>query len=194
MDFTHIEEKLNSTLSEKRIRHCFSTARQTCELIERFPSEGIGSEDGYMVGLWHDIAREWTDDALFSYCLCHHIAMEREELANPMLLHGPVAATLMEQEIPQSRQIWQTAVRWHTLGSPVMGKLGAALYVADYLEPLRTHITDGQRQELLDMPSLEDMCLCIAGSLCKHLLDSRQGKPANSTLGLQRFLAEGGRF
>ncbi|HEX5724196.1 MAG TPA: hypothetical protein VFX98_01950, partial [Longimicrobiaceae bacterium] len=31
-----------------------------------------------------------------------------------------------------------TAVRWHTLGSPRLGRLGRALYLADFLEPGRS--------------------------------------------------------
>jgi len=51
------------------------------------------------------------------------------------LLHGPAAAARLEgladEEVVQ-------AVRCHTLGSPTFGRLGRALYLADFLEPGRT--------------------------------------------------------
>ena len=51
------------------------------------------------------------------------------------LLHGPAAAERLAGEADPELL---DAVRYHTLGSPRFGRLGCALYLADFLEPGRT--------------------------------------------------------
>ena len=52
------------------------------------------------------------------------------------LLHGPAAAALLARE-GDGRADLLEAVRWHTLGSAAWGRVGRALYMADFLEPGR---------------------------------------------------------
>ena len=52
------------------------------------------------------------------------------------VLHGPAAATLLARH-GESRAEVLEAVRWHTLGSASWGRVGQALYMADFLEPGR---------------------------------------------------------
>ena len=52
------------------------------------------------------------------------------------MLHGPAAATMLERE-GERRADLLDAVRWHTVGSAGWGRLGRALFMADYLEPGR---------------------------------------------------------
>jgi 2-amino-4-hydroxy-6-hydroxymethyldihydropteridine diphosphokinase len=53
------------------------------------------------------------------------------------LLHGPAAALLLANE-GESRSEVLEAIRWHTVGCASWGRVGRALYMADYLEPGRT--------------------------------------------------------
>ncbi len=52
------------------------------------------------------------------------------------LLHGPAAAAMLARE-GEARAELLDAVRWHTLGSAAWGRVGQALYMADFLEPGR---------------------------------------------------------
>lgn len=194
MDCTKLEQYITMHVAhKKRVAHLYATARQTKELVARFvPS--VAPEMGYVVGLWHDVAREWEDSALLDFCEAHAITMEEEERMFPLLLHGPVAAYLLEQillkTVPPACQV---AIRWHTLGSVEMGALGAALYIADYVEPLRNYLSAQQRQELLEKDSLEQICLDVVLQQKDHL--RRCGKKmANSTNSLLKFLEMQGVF
>jgi predicted HD superfamily hydrolase involved in NAD metabolism len=191
MDYTPIEAILGPTLSQKRFLHCCSTAQQAKEIMLRFAPEH--ADAAYVCGLWHDMAREWSDDSLLSYCLCNNLPMEQEELTYPVLLHGPVAASLFSQKVPLATSEWCNAVRWHSLGSVNMGLVGAAVFISDYLEPLRPHITARERTGFLDSPTLETMCLQVVCRHEKHLLKKNK-QLANSTKGLKQFLMDGGRF
>jgi predicted HD superfamily hydrolase involved in NAD metabolism len=193
MDYISIEAIISSTLSQKRVLHSRSTAQQAKEVIARFFPDTEDSQAAFTVGLWHDRAREWDEDALLSYCLSHKLSMEPEELDQPMLLHGLVASSLLLGEIPDAKPSWLLAVRWHTLGSSTMGVLGAAVYIADYLEPLRTHLDQMERIRLLQSDSLETMCLRII--IDQEYYFGKKCIPiARSTMGLKKFLLAGGRF
>ncbi|CAN5859661.1 bis(5'-nucleosyl)-tetraphosphatase (symmetrical) YqeK [soil metagenome] len=52
------------------------------------------------------------------------------------MLHGPAAAERLIAD-GETRAELVDAIRYHTVGSPAWGRLGRALYMADYLEPGR---------------------------------------------------------
>ena len=125
---TRLEMPSWARVSSKRMAHI---ERVTALLdrwaphVARDPGEARAMRD---VGLWHDGLRD-ADEALL------------RELAgdatSPLdVLHGPAAATLLERR-GETRADVLDAVRWHTLGSPRWGRVGRALYMADFLEPGR---------------------------------------------------------
>jgi 2-amino-4-hydroxy-6-hydroxymethyldihydropteridine diphosphokinase len=80
------------------------------------------------VGVWHDALRDAPEPTL------------REitgDATSPVeLLHGPAAAELLARD-SEARSEVLDAVRWHTIGSARWGRVGRALYMADFLEPGR---------------------------------------------------------
>ncbi|MDB4951038.1 MAG: hypothetical protein JWM27_3687 [Gemmatimonadetes bacterium] len=54
---------------------------------------------------------------------------------HPLLLHGPAAAEKLAGEADEEML---DAIRYHTLGCACFGRLGRALYLADFMEPGRT--------------------------------------------------------
>ena len=52
------------------------------------------------------------------------------------MLHGPAAAEQLQRDGERRTEVLD-AVRFHTVGSAQWGRLGRALYMADYLEPGR---------------------------------------------------------
>jgi HD superfamily phosphohydrolase YqeK len=49
------------------------------------------------------------------------------------------------------------AIRHHTLGDPGFGPIGLILFVADFCEPGRRHLSDADRRRILGESSLEAM-------------------------------------
>ena len=80
-------------------------------------------------GLLHDALRDADDDLLRS------LAGDLPGF-NLDMLHGPAAAEKLLAD-GEHRTELVDAIRFHTVGSPEWGKLGRALYMADYLEPGR---------------------------------------------------------
>lgn len=191
MDFIQLEDYLKDNLSQSRLKHLYSTAKETQALLERYLPE-FPSKEGYLAGLWHDAAREWEPKELLNYSLANNVEVEALELTYPHLLHGAVAAHLLEELIPVEERVLK-AIRWHTLGNIEMGALGAALYIADYIEPRRRFVDPAERQDLLESDSLEELCLQIIGRH-KEYLEQRGRSLAETTVELAQFLKEGRSF
>lgn len=80
-------------------------------------------------GRLHDALRDAPEDVLRT------LAGDPPGFAVEML-HGPAAAARLLAD-GETRQDLLDAIRHHTVGSCLWGRLGRALYMADYLEPGR---------------------------------------------------------
>ena len=81
-------------------------------------------------GRFHDALRDAPDTLL------RELGGDAPEYAIKML-HGPAAAEQLRRDGERRTEVLD-AVRFHTVGSAEWGRLGRALYMADYLEPGRT--------------------------------------------------------
>lgn len=116
-------------MSDKRLAHA---ARVTALLDDWARALALSGEE----------ARAWHDAGLLHDALRDAPEAELRALAGdlpgytPEMLHGPAAAARLAAE-GESRAELLDAVRYHTVGSAGWGRLGRALYMADYLEPGR---------------------------------------------------------
>jgi len=89
-----------------------------------------------------DEARAWHDAGRLHDALRDAPEEELRRLAGDLpdytldMLHGPAAANRLRQD-GETRFELLDAIRYHTVGSERWGRLGRALYMADYLEPGR---------------------------------------------------------
>ena len=156
--YSAVREEVGRSLSKSRRDHTLAAQEICCALARRF---SLDEEAAWVAAMWHDTSREWSRDQLVSYAAEHALEITALEKRVPMLLHGAAAAHRLVYELGYEHAGVWAAVRWHTTGHPDMGPLGYALYTADFLEPLRTHITPEQRDRLLSLDSLEHMMLEI---------------------------------
>lgn len=77
---------------------------------------------------WHDALRDAPEATL------RELTGDRASPA--ALLHGPAAASRLAADGEQ-REPLLAAIRWHTVGCAEWGRVGRALFLADYLEPGR---------------------------------------------------------
>lgn len=85
--------------------------------------------------------RAWIDAGRFHDALKDAPVAELQRLAGddfhePELLHGPAAASYLEQN-GETRRGLLTAIRFHSIGYLDWDRTGRALYMADFLEPGR---------------------------------------------------------
>lgn len=116
-------------VTERRLSHI---ARVT-ELLDQWAEA---------LRLSNEEAQAWHDAGRFHDALRDAPEAELRRLAGDLpdytvdMLHGPAAANRLRAD-GESRIELLEAIRYHTVGSEKWGRLGRALYMADYLEPGR---------------------------------------------------------
>jgi HD superfamily phosphohydrolase YqeK len=116
-------------VSEKRLAHI----RRVTALLDQWARD---------LALDPEEARAWHDAGRYHDALRDAPEQELRRLAGNVegftldMLHGPAAAARLAMD-GEPRVELLDAIRLHTVGSPTWGRLGRALYMADYLEPGR---------------------------------------------------------
>jgi HD superfamily phosphohydrolase YqeK len=88
------------------------------------------------------------------------------------ILHGPAAAERLRGAAdPEVCD----AVRYHTVGHPSLGRLGRALYLADFLEPGRDFLNEWRSSLRARMPAaLDEVLVEVLAARIGHLLERRK--------------------
>lgn len=133
----YIKEELKKHLSKHRYEHVLAVAKVSRELAGL---NGCLPEKAYITGLLHDCAKHMTDEELLAVCHRENISISEAEFGNVQLLHAKVGAYLAKHKYGMQNQELLDAVRYHTTGCPEMTVLGKIIFVADFIEPGRTHL------------------------------------------------------
>ena len=116
-------------VSDKRVGHIQRVTALLDEWAIRLELPADEARAWHDAGLLHDALRDASEPVLRA------LAGDSPDYATEML-HGPAAAEQMRRD-GERRTDLLDAVRYHTVGSAQWGRLGRALYMADYLEPGR---------------------------------------------------------
>lgn len=131
-----ITQKVAKTLSNKRFKHTIQVSILAGELAVAYH---YNPHKAVQAALLHDYAREITDDVLLFLAKKSGWPINLVERNQPMLLHGPVGAYLVNQELGIKDDEILEAITYHTTGHPKMSLLASILYVADMVEPSRIY-------------------------------------------------------
>ena len=167
-----LDNYLLETLSEERYKHSLSTGKTAEKICRKF---GLNSEKGFFTGLIHDIAREYNNDEIINICSEKGEQVSRYELEEPVLLHGKAGAALLKDKFCIEDEEILDAVRVHTTGSSGMSSMAKVLFVADYIEPYRKHITD-EYLKSLENSGLDTMVKTVLNSIIDYI--KSKGKKA----------------
>lgn len=137
---------LGERLPKKTLNHCISVA----EFMRSFAdAAGITEEQATTAGLLHDLCKAMQADELLAGARGYGLELTPLQLEKPTLLHGPLAAEECRAALGIEDEDVIEAIRWHTTGRPDWGRVGLALYVADFAEPLRTMSEAAEARALL---------------------------------------------
>ena len=162
-----LRKYIEMNLSIPRLDHSLSTALICVDLCSRF---GLDENKGRIAGISHDIARELPVDEKKMSSLQDGYPVSEEEKLNPVLFHGRVGADILKNKFKIKDDDILQAVRWHTAGHPDMGRLGQVLFIADFIEPGRAHITPSFRDMIMKL-DLNEMTLKILNEQYTYLRD-----------------------
>jgi len=130
--------KIEQRLSKARFAHVCGVSRTAVRMAARF---GADQQEAEVAGLLHDYAREIPAAELVRIAEEHHLIRDEIEYQVPVLLHGPVGAALIRDELGIDNPSILEAVRLHTLGDRGMKPLSKIIYIADLVEPGRKLFT-----------------------------------------------------
>lgn len=130
----------------------------------------------------HDALRDASPDALGAW-------VASDESLPDAVLHGPAAAARLREEGVRDEELL-AAVAFHTVGDPGFGRLGRALYAADFLDPGRGFLPE-RRAELRDRAP-EDLDAVVRDVAAVRIRDLvARGTPLNGhTVRFWNVLAE----
>lgn len=149
------ETQLQQRLTPGRYRHVCAVRSCAARLAEKY---GESVEEAELAGLLHDYARELPESELLAIGEARGLIVSEVDRWLPLLLHAPVGAVLIEEELGITNPRILEAVAWHTLGHPDMGRLAGIIYIADM-------IADGR-----DYPGLERLRRVAEEDLDRALL------------------------
>ena len=179
-DLDELRQRMNNTLSHHRYAHSESVAAYSAELARRW---GVDEELAYAAGLLHDMMHYLPAEEYLSWALVYGVRCDRAALEDPQLLHGPLAAAVLEQDYYCDDPELLQAVRCHTVPAPEMCDLAKIVFVADILEPTRPA---WEGQDELRRLAMTDLDGCVAGCLERTMayLESQSKTPHPDTASL----------
>ncbi len=191
MDYIELKDKVESMIKPSRFIHSLGVAEVSRYLALRF---GEDEDDALKAGIYHDAYRYSADESSIRLLEENGFILEEEEKKEPMLLHGALSAFYFEQDTGDTiSDDMKKAVRYHTLGSVDMSPLGGIVYIADYMEPGRKHLTDEDRIEIIEKNSIEEMIALIIEK--QRIYFKKEGKSlAACTENLYSFISGGGKL
>lgn len=150
---TTIEQYLKENISTKRYEHILSVAKETQKLCDIF---GGNKEKCYIAAMFHDLAKEFTDEEFFEAIKKYNL--KEEYYDNLKVVHGKVAEKLMIEEWNVENQEILDAVSFHTTGRANMTQTDKIVFIADGIEPLRTYDRVDELREIA-YKDLDKACL-----------------------------------
>lgn len=171
MTYEQAHAALARRLSQQALAHSERTAATAIELAQRY---GIDVDEAGLAGLLHDWDRELSDEELVERAHQLGIPVTRVDLAVPYLLHGPVAAAELATEMPGLESRVLDAIREHTYGSADMADLSKLVYVADVIEPGRTHPGVEELRARVSSASLQELFTSAYAASLRNLIERRK--------------------
>jgi predicted HD superfamily hydrolase involved in NAD metabolism len=111
------------------------TLRVETEALRLAELHGVDAKRASLAALGHDLVRHLPGDHLLALAVRHGLQPDEVERAEPILLHGPVAARMLVTDYGIEDATIVAGVDCHTTARAGMAPLEQVLFVADKVEP-----------------------------------------------------------
>lgn len=166
-----LRKEMEKLQDARRFEHTLGVEFTSAALAMRY---GASVRDAQTAGLLHDCAKCLTDRERVSICQKNNISMTELEMENPFLLHAKVGAFLARERYGVTDQDILNAIHNHTTGRPGMSLLEKIVFIADYMEPGRSHAPNLEEIRCMAFADLDRTLLKILGDTLDYL-DSGNG-------------------
>lgn len=136
MNIEQMDMMLKQSLKPERYIHSVRTMKEAITLAEHY---GEDIDKAAVAGLIHDCAKNLLDDETLEYCRVNGIKPSGVEKKQVYLLHGEVGAIIAREKYGVEDASILNAIKHHCTGYSNMSMLDKIIFLADYIEPGRTH-------------------------------------------------------
>lgn len=146
-----MKKTLKKYLDANRFEHTEGVMYTASALAMRY---GENIEKALVAGLLHDCAKCIPDGKKVKICLKNRITMTDTEQKSPFLLHAKVGAYIAHEKYGIEDEEILSAIACHTTGKPAMSLLDKIIFIADYIEPMRSkapNLSDTRRLAFEDI-------------------------------------------
>ncbi|MBQ2697901.1 MAG: nicotinate (nicotinamide) nucleotide adenylyltransferase [Clostridia bacterium] len=128
--------QLSAVLDRHRLWHSIGVMEEMERLARRFGYENLPL--ARLAGLLHDCTKNENTQKQLRLCQEFDIMISNLERSAPRLLHAVTGEPVARARYGLTEQEALFAIRYHTTGRAGMSLLEKLLYLADYVEPLRS--------------------------------------------------------
>lgn len=130
-----MQKKVKKYMDEMRFHHTLGVMYTAAALAM---CHGADVERAQIAGLLHDCAKCIPNDKKLKLCRRHNIPVSETEQKSPYLLHARLGAFIAEEKYGIHDPEILSAIEFHTTGRAAMSLLEEIIYIADYIEPMRS--------------------------------------------------------
>lgn len=166
MNINAIINTLNKELDPYRFKHSLNVMEMAEALAKHY---GADVNKARLAGILHDCGKNYKGEEAIEYIKQIGYDADEIEILQPKLLHGIIGKHLAEEVYGVTDEEVLAAIRWHTTGKAGMNLLEKIIYVADYIEPLRS-FEGVETMRKMAFENLEKCIVCCSESTIKFVL------------------------
>lgn len=160
---------MQKMLDPELYRHCAGVAEEAANLARRY---GADENQAYIAGMVHDYAKRYSFSEQRKKARQLGLKPDFFGGAEKKLLHAPLGALLIKEELSITDEEVIGAVACHTTGRPGMNLLEKIIYLADLTEPGRSY-PGVEAIRKAAQTSLEEALLLAVENVIKSVLKRR---------------------
>lgn len=130
-----MQKKLKKYIDEMRFHHTMGVMYTAAALAMRY---GADMEKAQVAGLLHDCAKCIPNTKKLKLCHQNNIPVSDVERKSPYLLHARLGAYIAREKYHVHDPEILSAIEYHTTGKAEMTLLEEIIFIADYIEPMRS--------------------------------------------------------
>lgn len=162
-------EYIKPRMPEKRYIHTIGVMETAIILAEKYGEDVKAAETAAIL---HDVAK-YADEDWMKEIVVEHQLDSRLLNWGSELLHGPVGAWIVENELHIENEDILNAIRFHTTGRANMSKLEKIIFLADMIEPNRNFDKVDKLRKKVHEDLDKGMRACIRHSI-RFLVETKQ--------------------
>jgi predicted HD superfamily hydrolase involved in NAD metabolism len=162
----YIEEKLRGRLLE----HVFACAETAEKLAKKF---NCSRDKAAAASYLHDVAKHLSYPEQVSYARRLGMPQSKIESYLPPVLHGPLAALIVQKELKITDPDILQAIECHSSGCAGMGDTAKIVFIADFIEFTR-EFPGAQELRSHGAVTLDELAIAILTRKLEHLLRERR--------------------